>query len=60
MRLEAYEQAGHLLIEDLPVPFVFHPAGIFLVQPNVTGITPTASEGEWPGQYSSLMTIDKT
>jgi hypothetical protein len=26
----------------------------------VTGITPTASESEWPGSLSSLMTIDKT
>jgi hypothetical protein len=25
----------------------------------VTGITPTASESEWPGSLSSLMTIDK-
>ena len=29
-------------------------------QPDVTGYTPTPSESEWPGQFSSLMTIDKT
>jgi len=31
-----------------------------VVSPAVTGYTPTAAESEWPGQYSSLMTIDKT
>ena len=36
------------------------PAVGMSVNPNVTGYTPTPSEGEWPGQFSSLMTIDKT
>jgi hypothetical protein len=34
--------------------------GDFVVRPTVTGYTPTPSESEWPGQFSSLMTIDKT
>jgi hypothetical protein len=29
-----------------------------VVRPTVTGYTPTPSESEWPGQFSSLMTID--
>jgi oligopeptide transport system substrate-binding protein len=59
-RLSYYEQAQHILIEDVPGTFLFNPAGRALVKPNVTGITPTASESEWPGSLSSLMTIDKT
>ena len=59
-RRQYYEQAGRLLVEDVPGVFVFNGTGLYLVQPNVTGITPTASEGEWPGQYSSLMTMTKT
>jgi oligopeptide transport system substrate-binding protein len=59
-RLRYYEQAGKLLVDDTPGIFLFNPAGLYLVKPNVTGITPTASEVEWPGVYSSLMTIDKS
>jgi oligopeptide transport system substrate-binding protein len=59
-RLTYYEQAQQILIEDVPGAFLFNPAGRALVKPNVTGITPTASEAEWPGSLSSLMTIEKT
>ena len=59
-RLAYYEQAGQILIDDVPGPFLFNPAGRALVKPNVTGIVPTPSEAEWPGSLSSLMTIDKT
>ncbi len=58
-RLSYYHQAQQILIEDVPGVFLFNPAGRALVKPNVTGITPTASEAEWPGSLSSLMTIDK-
>ena len=53
-----YEQAQQILIDDLPAPFLFNLAGRALVKPYVTGITPTASEAEWPGSLSSLMSID--
>jgi len=59
-RLTSYEQAQQILIDDVPGPFLFNLAGRALVKPNVTGITPTASEAEWPGSFSSLMTIEKT
>ena len=59
-RIGYYEQAGEILVEDQPGPFIFHIAGVFVVKPNVTGFSPTPSETEWPGQFSSLMTIDKT
>jgi oligopeptide transport system substrate-binding protein len=59
-RLDYYAQASEILVEDQPAPFIFHPAAVFVVKPNVTGYTATPSESEWPGQFSSLMTIDKT
>ena len=59
-RIGYYEQAGEILVNDQPGTFVFHIAGVFVVSPDVTGYMPTAAENQWPGQYSSLMTIDKT
>ncbi len=59
-RIGFYEQAGEVLAEDVPGPFLYHQAGTFVVNPRVTGITPTASEVEWPGSLSSLLTIDIT
>jgi oligopeptide transport system substrate-binding protein len=59
-RISFYEQAGEILIDDVPGPFLYNLAGVFVVNPAVTGYTPTPSEVEWPGDLSSLMTIDKT
>ena len=56
-RLTAYEQASQMLVDDLPAAFLLNPSGIFVVNPAVTGYTPTPSEVEWPGSVSSLMTI---
>lgn len=58
-RLTYYEQASQLLVDDLPAIFLLNPSGIFVVNPEVTGYTPTPSEVEWPGSVSSLMTITK-
>jgi oligopeptide transport system substrate-binding protein len=58
-RLTYYQQAGQMLVDDVPAVFLNNPSGIFLVNPAVTGYTPTSSEVEWPGSASSLMTIDK-
>ncbi|MDP9366596.1 MAG: peptide ABC transporter substrate-binding protein [Chloroflexota bacterium] len=57
-RLGFYEEAGRVVAEDIPGPFLYHQNGTFVVRPTVSGITPTASEVEWPGSLSSLMTID--
>lgn len=57
-RLPFYEQAGQILIEEQPAIFLYNQAGTFVVNPRVTGITPTPSEVEWPGSLSSLMEID--
>ncbi len=51
---------AQILVDDQPGPFLFNLVGVFVVSPTVTGYTPTPSESEWPGQFSSLMTIDKT
>jgi oligopeptide transport system substrate-binding protein len=59
-RLKAYEQASQILVDDVPAVFLLNPSGIFVVNPAVTGYTPTTGEVEWPGGTSSLMTIDKT
>jgi oligopeptide transport system substrate-binding protein len=56
-RLGFYEQAGQILVDDLPAVFMLNPSGIFVVNPAVTGYTPTPNEVEWPGSASSLMTI---
>lgn len=59
-RMTYYEQAGQILVDDQPGPFIMNLAGVFVVNPAVTGYSPTPSESEWPGQFSSLMTIDKS
>jgi hypothetical protein len=58
-RLPFYQQAGQMLIDDVPAAFLLNPSGIFVVNPEVNGYTPTPSEVEWPGSASSLMTIGK-
>jgi oligopeptide transport system substrate-binding protein len=59
-RLELYQQAGQMLVDDIPGPFLYNLTQVSLVSPNVTGYTPTALDVEWPGQFTSLLTIDKT
>jgi oligopeptide transport system substrate-binding protein len=58
-RIKYYEQAGQILVDDQPGPFLINLLGVFVVNPAVTGYTPTPGESEWPGQFSSLMTLDK-
>ncbi|MDF3039813.1 MAG: hypothetical protein K0Q71_2519 [Thermomicrobiales bacterium] len=59
-RLTYYQQAGEILVDDVPGPFLYNLAGLFVVNPAVMGYTPTPGEIEWPGSASSLMTIDIT
>ena len=44
----------------VPGPFLYNLSNNVLVKPNVTGYTATALDVEWPGQFTSLLTIDKT
>jgi len=56
-RLAFYEQAGQILIDDVPGPFLYNQAGVFVVKPYVVGYEPNASEVEWPGSFGSAFTI---
>jgi peptide/nickel transport system substrate-binding protein len=59
-RLTYYEQAGEILVDDVPAVFIANLSQQFVVNPAVTGYTPIASDVEWPGSLASQMTIDKT
>jgi hypothetical protein len=49
-----------MLVDDIPGPFLYNGTTNVLVNPNVTGYTATALDVNWPGQFTSLMTIDIT
>jgi oligopeptide transport system substrate-binding protein len=57
-RLTYYQQAGEILVNDVPGPFLYNQAGTYVVKPYVTGYAPNASEVEWPGSFGSAFTID--
>ena len=59
-RLELYQQAGEILVNDIPSPFLYNLNNVVLINPNVTGYTASAADAEWPGQFASLLTIDIT
>jgi oligopeptide transport system substrate-binding protein len=58
-RIALYQQAGEILVNDIPGPFLYNGTQTVLVNPAVTGFTATALDVEWPGQFTSLMTITK-
>jgi oligopeptide transport system substrate-binding protein len=57
-RIPFYEEAGRVLVDDVPGPFLYNLNNTVLVKPFVSGYTPSASDAEWPGQFASLLTID--
>ena len=57
-RVSYYEEAGQLLIDDIPGPFLYNLAGTFLIDPAFTGYATTPSEVEWPGYLSTPLTLD--
>ena len=59
-RVQLYQQAGQLLVDDLPMAFLYNLSTLVLIKPNVTGYTATTLDVEWPGQFTSLLTLDKT
>jgi oligopeptide transport system substrate-binding protein len=56
-RVPYYQQAGEILLNDLPGPPLFHAANVFLVKPYVTGYDQTSIDGYWPGERVSALTI---
>ena len=57
-RIPLYEQAGQILVDEQPGVFLFNNAVNVLVKPEVTGYQITPSDTEWPGQWTSLLTVD--
>lgn len=57
-RLPFYEQASAVLLADLPAVFAYSNANVFLVKPEVTGYDMSPLDIEYPGQFTSLTTID--
>jgi len=59
-RINLYEQAHQILIDEQPAVNLFNPAAIFLVKPTVTGYEESPSDVEWPGLFGSNRTITKS
>ncbi len=59
-RLPFYEQAGQILVDDVPGPFLYNLNNTVVISDAVEGYTPTSLDAEWPGQFTSLLTINKT
>ena len=58
-RIALYQQAGQLLIDDIPGPFLYNLTNVVLVNPAISGYVATPLDVEWPGQFTSLLTITK-
>jgi oligopeptide transport system substrate-binding protein len=48
-RIALYEEAGHMLVADVPAIFVHTAFGQCLVKPYVVGYSRTALNGNYPG-----------
>jgi len=59
-RIPLYEEAHRLLLADAFAVVISNQANVFLVKPEVTGYTTTPSDGEWPGEWASPLTLDVT
>ena len=59
-RMPLYEQAHELLLADAFAVVLANQANTFLVKPEVTGYKTTPSDGEWPGEWASPLTLDVT
>ena len=57
-RTALYEQASQILVDDVPGPFLYNLSNNVLIKPGVTGYEATALDVEWPGQFTSLLTLD--
>ncbi len=56
-RIALYEQAGHMLVADVPAIFIHPSFSQVLVKPYVTGYSGTTPNGNWPG-WTNLLTVD--
>lgn len=53
-RMELYQQAQDLLVDDTPVAFMWNNVNTFLVKPWVKGITTTPQDSVWPGSIDPI------
>jgi len=53
-----YEQASQILVDDVPGPFLYNLLQTVMIDDAVSGYTPTTLDAEWPGQFTSLLTLD--
>jgi oligopeptide transport system substrate-binding protein len=56
-RIAMYEEAGRLLVADAPALFVRNVSWRVLINPQLTGYSPTTPSEYWPG-WESLLTLD--
>jgi ABC-type transport system substrate-binding protein len=56
-RIALYEEAGHLLVADVPAIFVHTASNSVLVKSYVTGYSRITPDGNWPAM-TNLLTID--
>ncbi len=56
-RIALYEEAGHMLVADVPAIFVHTAFGRCLVKPYVVGYSRTALNGNYPG-WTNLLAVD--
>jgi ABC-type transport system substrate-binding protein len=57
-RIALYEEAGRMLVADVPAIFLSAANSTMLVKPYVTGYTRTTGiNGDWPG-WMNLLTVD--
>jgi len=53
-RLELYDQAQNMMIDDCPAAFVYHDVQAFLVKPWVKGYQTCTMDFQWPGSFAPL------
>jgi oligopeptide transport system substrate-binding protein len=56
-RIALYEEAGHLLVADVPAVFVHTASNSALVKPYVTGYSRITPDGNWPAM-TNLLSVD--
>ncbi len=59
-RMPLYQQAGEILVNDIPGPFLYNGSQVSLVSSAVTGYTATPLDVEWPGQFTSQLELEKS
>ena len=54
VRMELYQQAQDLLVDDSPVVFMRNNVNSYLVKPWVTGVVTTPQDSIWPGAIDPI------